>query len=60
MGIYRGISSCTRQIFAVSVGDMLTSFWVSETLRQTEINNINVVLLFADPNQKIVRLNITM
>ena len=39
---------------------MLASLGVAEPLRQTEINNVYVVLLLADSNQEVVWLNITM
>ena len=39
---------------------MLASLRVAEPLRQTEINNVYVVLLLADSNQEVVWLNITM
>ena len=39
---------------------MLASLRVAEPLRQTEINNVYVVLLLADADEEVVRLDITM
>ena len=39
---------------------MLASLGVAEPLRQTEINNVYVVLLLADADEEVVRLDITM
>ena len=39
---------------------MLTSLWVAEPLRQSEVNHVHVVLLLADANEEIVGLDITM
>lgn len=60
MSIYRGVSSCPSEIFAISIGNMLISFWVSVSLSQSKVYNIDIMLLFAHSNQKIVRLNISV
>ena len=39
---------------------MLASLGVAEPLCQTEINNVYVVLLLADADEEVVRLDITM
>ena len=39
---------------------MLTSLWVTEPLGQTEVNNVYIVLLLADADEEVVRLDITM
>ena len=39
---------------------MLACFWVSEPLSEAKINDINVMLLFPDTNQKIVRFDISV
>ena len=39
---------------------MLASLRVAEPLCQTEINNVYVVLLLADADEEVVRLDITM
>lgn len=39
---------------------MFSSLGVTEALGQAEINDINIVLLLADSNQKVIRFNISM
>jgi hypothetical protein len=39
---------------------MFSSFGVSESLGKSEINDIDVVLFLADPNQEVVRLNVSV
>lgn len=39
---------------------MFSSLGVTEALSQAEINDINIVLLLADSNQKVIRLNISV
>ena len=39
---------------------MLSSLGVTEALGEAEINNVDVVLLFADSNEEVVRFDITM
>jgi hypothetical protein len=60
MGVDGSISRSACQVFSVSVRNMLTSLWISEPLSQAEINNVNVVLLFANSDKEIVWLNISM
>lgn len=60
MRINGGIPGCASQILAVTIRNMLASLGVSEALGKTEINNIDVVLLFADSNEEIVGFDISM
>ena len=60
MSVNRSISGSSRQVFAISVWNMLSSLWVSESLGQTKIDHINVVLLFADSNQEVVGFDISV
>ena len=60
MRIDGGIARSACQILAITVRDMLTSLWVAEPLRQSEVNHVYVVLLLADANEEIVGLDITM
>lgn len=48
------------QILAIAVGDMFASLRVAEPLGQTEVNNVYIVLLLADADEEVVRLDITM
>ena len=55
-----GIAGGSRQVFAITVGDVLTGLRVAEALGEAKVNNINVVLLLADADQEVVRLDITV
>ena len=55
-----GIARRSCQILSIAVRNMLASLGVAEPLCQTEINNVYVVLLLADANEEVVRLDITM
>lgn len=37
---------------------MLASLWVAEPLCEAKVDHVDIVLLFADPNQEIVRLDV--
>jgi len=39
---------------------MFSSFWVSKAFCKTEINDVYVVLLFADSNQEVIGLDVSM
>jgi hypothetical protein len=60
MCVNRSVASGTREVFAITIGNVLASFRVSEALGETEIDDINVVLLLSDTNQEVVWLDITM
>ena len=60
MCVYGGVAGRARQILTITVGDMLSSLRVTEPLGQSEVNNIDIVLLFADTNEEIVRFDVTM
>ena len=60
MRVYGGVASCPCQVFTVAVWDMLTRFRVSETFRQAKIDHVDIMLLFANSDQEVVRLNISM
>ena len=60
VGVDGGIARGSCQILAIAVRDMLASLRVTEPLGQTEINNVYVVLLLANSNEEVVRLDITM
>jgi len=60
MSVNSGISSCTCQIFAVSVWNVLASLWIPESLCKTKVYHIDKMLLLLNSNQKVVRLDITV
>jgi len=60
MSVDTGVSGSTSQILAVAVWDMLPRFRVSESLGEAEVNNIHIMLLLANTNQKVVWLDVSM
>ena len=58
VGIYRGIPGSSSEILSVPVGNMLSSFWVSEPLGESKINYVDEVLLFSDSNKEVIGLDI--
>ena len=58
MRIDGGIAGGSRQILSIAVWDMLTSLRVSKALSQAKIDDIDVVLLLADADQEVVRLDV--
>ena len=39
---------------------MLTGLWVTESLGETKVNHVDVVLLLANSNQKVVRFDVSV
>jgi hypothetical protein len=39
---------------------MLSTLWISKPFSESEVNNVYVMLLFADSYQEIVRLDVPM
>jgi len=60
MCVHRGIAGCSGQVLSISVRDVLTGLRVAETLGQAEINDVDIVLFFANADQEIVRLDVTV
>ena len=60
MSIHRSISSSAGQVFAVTVGNMLASLGVSESLGQTKIDDIDIMLLLSDTDKEIIGLDISV
>ena len=58
MRVYARVPGCSRQILAVAVGDVLPSLRVSEALGEAEVNHVDVMLLFPDSNEEIVRFDV--
>ena len=58
MRIDGGIAGGSRQILSIAVWDMLTSLRVPKALSQAKIDDIDVVLLLADADQEVVRLDV--
>lgn len=60
MGVDWGVSSGTGQILSISVRNVFAGLGISESLGETEIDDVDVVLLLANANQEVVRLDISM
>ena len=60
MSVHRGVSSGTRQVLAIAVGDVLSGLRITEALCKTKIDYVNVVLFLPDTNEEVVRLYVTM
>lgn len=60
MCVHRGIAGRTRQVLSISVWDVLTSLWITEALSESKVNHVDVVLLLADANEEVVRLDISV
>jgi len=60
MGVDGCVPGSSSQVLAITVGDVLSSLGVAEALGQTEVDNVNVMLLLANSDQKVIRLDISM
>ena len=60
MSVDTSIPCSTSQILAISVGDVLSGLRVSESLGETEIDDVDVVLLFANSNKEVVWFYVSM
>lgn len=60
MSVDWGISGSSSKVLSISVRDMLSSLRVSETLSQSEVDHVDVVLLFSDTDQEVVRLDVSV
>ena len=60
MRIDGGIAGGSRQILSIAVWDMLASLGVSKALSQAKIDDIDVVLLLANTDQEVVRLDVSV
>ena len=60
MGVDTCIASCSCQILTIAVRDVLTCLGVTEALGQTKVNDIYIVLLLADTDEEVVRLDVSM
>jgi hypothetical protein len=60
MGVDGGVTGGSGEVFVFAVGDMLLCFRVAVFLRKTEINNVNLIRLFPEPDEVVIRFNIPM
>jgi hypothetical protein len=60
VGIDRSITSSTSQALVLPVRDVEVGLWVTVSLGQPKINNINLIAALADTHEEVVRLDITV
>ena len=58
MSVNGCVPSSTSKVLSISVRNVFTCLRVSESLGKSKINDVHIVLLFANPNKEIIRFNI--
>jgi hypothetical protein len=54
------VSSCSCQVFAIFVRNVLACSRLSVSLSQTKVNDVHIVLFLTNSNQKVVRFDVSM
>ena len=60
MCVHSGISSRSCQVLTIAVWNMLSRLWISKSLGETKVNDVNKVLLLLNSYQEVIRLDISM
>ena len=60
MCIYGCVSRSSGQILTVAIRDVLSSLRVTEALGKAEVDHIYVMLFFANPDEKVVWLDVSV
>ena len=60
MGVDGGVASGTCQVLVLAVRDVEMSLWVTEFLRETKIDNIDLIASLANTHEEVVGLDVTM
>lgn len=60
MGVDRGVTSRTSQVLVLPVRNMEMSLWVTELLRETEIDDVDLIATLADTHKEVVWFDIPM
>ena len=60
VGVHGSVTRSSSQRLVVFVRNMLAGFGVSETFGETKVNDIYVVLLLANSNEEVVRLDVSV
>ena len=60
MCVDRCVSRSSGQILTVAIWDMLSSFRVTETLSQTKVDHVDIMLFLADTDQEVVWLDVSV
>jgi hypothetical protein len=59
MGVDGSIPCCSSQVFVLSVWNMKMGLRVTE-LRETEVDDVNLIATFADSHEEVVGFDISM
>ena len=60
MSVDTSVTRRAGQVLSISIGNMLTRLGITESFGKTKVDHIYIVLFFADSNQKIIRLDISV
>ena len=60
VSVDRSVSSGTCEVFAVTVGDVLTGLRVPEAFGKAEIDYVHIMLFFADTDEEVVWLDVSV
>lgn len=58
MSVDRGISSGSREILVLPVWDMEVGLWIPVLLRETEVDDVDLVASLSDAHEEIVGLDV--
>ncbi len=60
MSVDGSVAGSAGEVLAITVGNVFPGFGVSESLGETEIDNVDVVLFFANADKEVVGFNISV
>lgn len=60
VGVDAGITSGTRQVLVLTVGNVEVGLWVSVFLGQTKVDDIDLISSLANAHQEVVRFDVSM
>lgn len=60
MGVDAGVTSSTRQVLVLTVGNVEVGLGVTILLGQPEINDIDLIPTLSDAHEEIVRFDVTV
>lgn len=60
VGVDGGVTGGTSQVLVLAVGNMEMGLWVTEFLRKTKVDNVDLVATFSNAHQEVVGLDVTM
>ncbi len=60
MSVDGSVTSSTSQVLVLSVGDVEVGLWVAEFLRETKVNDVDLIAALSNTHQEIVWFDVTM